>query len=93
MADIDKAKKTQTPPLVVKAPILEVKEIPDSPSSFNFEHEIQKIRIPVPLSELVKHEDLKRSLSKLLRYDPSTHPSDSINFQDENPTFVLGPMV
>jgi ribonuclease HI len=70
-----------------------VREILNPPSSFNFEHEIQKIRIPVPLSELVKHEDFKRSLSKLLLPETPNHPTDSINLQDENPTIILGPMV
>jgi hypothetical protein len=46
-----------------------------------------------PLSELVKHEEFKRSLSKLLLPEPSNHPIDSINFQDEKPTVILGPMV
>jgi hypothetical protein len=51
------------------------------------------IRIFVPLSKLVKHEDFKRSLSKLLLPKPLYHPSDSINLQDEKPTIILGPMV
>jgi hypothetical protein len=70
-----------------------VREIPKPPSSFNFEHEIQKIRIPVPISELVKHEDFKRSLSKILQPEPSCHSTDSVNLQDEKPTVILGPMV
>jgi hypothetical protein len=37
--------KEANPPLVVKIPIPEVKEILKSPSSFIFEHGIQKIRI------------------------------------------------
>jgi hypothetical protein len=63
------------------------------PSYFNFEHEIQKIRIPVPLSELVKHEDFKRSLSKLLQSEPSCHSTNSVNIQDENPAVILGPLI
>jgi hypothetical protein len=47
----------------------------------------------VPLSELVKHEDLKKSLSKLLQPEPLCHPTDSVNLQDEKPTIILGPMV
>jgi hypothetical protein len=43
-----KEKKTQNPPLVAKFHIPEVREILKPPSYFNFEHEIQKIRIPVP---------------------------------------------
>jgi hypothetical protein len=53
----------------------------------------RKIRIPVPLSELVKHEDFKKSLSKLLQSEPSCHSIDSVNLQDEKPTVILGPMV
>jgi hypothetical protein len=93
MADNNQGKKTQAPSPVVQTLVPEVKEIPKLISSFNFEHEIQKIRIPVPLSELVKHEDFKRSLSKLLHFEPSYHPTDSINLQDEKPAVILGPMV
>jgi hypothetical protein len=76
-----------------KYPISEVREIPKPPSSFSFENEIQKIRIPVPLLELVKNEDFKRSLSKLLLSEPPQLTTDSVNLQDENPTVILGPMV
>jgi hypothetical protein len=78
---------------VVKSLVPEVREILKPPSSFNFEHEIQKIRIHVPLSELVKHEDFKRCLSKLLQSEPSSHSTDSVNLQDENPTVILGPLI
>jgi hypothetical protein len=60
VADNSKEKEAQTPPPVVKIPIPEVKEILKPPSSFSFEHEIQNIRIHVPLSELVKHEGLQK---------------------------------
>jgi hypothetical protein len=63
------------------------------PSSFSFEHEIQKIKILVPLSELVKHKDFKRSLSKLLQPKTPCHSIDLINLQDKKPTVILGPMV
>jgi hypothetical protein len=93
VASNNKEKETQNLPPVAKGPIPEVREIMKPPSYFNFEHEIQKIRIHVPLSELVKHEDFRRSLSKLLLPEPSNHPTDSINLQDEKPTVILGPMV
>jgi hypothetical protein len=70
-----------------------VKEVLKPPPFFNFDHEIQKIRIPVPLSELVKHEDFKRSLSKLLQSEPTSHSTDLVNLQDEKPTVILGPLV
>jgi hypothetical protein len=63
------------------------------PSSFNFEHEIHKITIPVPLSELLKHEYFKRSLSTMLQSEPSYHSIDSVNLQDEKLAVILGPMV
>jgi hypothetical protein len=50
-----KENKTQNISSTAKDPIPEVREIPKPPSSFSFEHEIQNIRILVPLSELVKN--------------------------------------
>jgi hypothetical protein len=88
-----KEKKAQNISPIAKAPVPEVREIPKPPSSFSFEHEIQKIRIPVPLSELVKNEYFKRSLSKLLLSEPPQLATDSVNLQDEKPTVILGPMV
>jgi hypothetical protein len=70
-----------------------LREILKPHSSFNFEHEIQNIRIHVPLYELFKHEHFKRSLSKLLQSEPSYHSKDSVNLQDEKPAVILGPMV
>jgi hypothetical protein len=55
-ANNNKEKKSQNTPLIAKDPIPEVREIMKPPSSFKFEHEIHKITILVPLSELVKHE-------------------------------------
>jgi hypothetical protein len=52
---ITKEKKTQNTSPSAKEPISEVREAPKPLPSFSFEHKIQKIRIPVPLSELVKN--------------------------------------
>jgi hypothetical protein len=70
-----------------------MREILSPPSFFSFEHEIQKIRIPIPLSKLVKNKDFKKSLSKLLQREPSCHSTDSLNLQDENPAVILGSMI
>jgi hypothetical protein len=75
----NKENKAQNPSPIAKDLIPEVREILKPPSSFSFEQQIQKIRIPVPLSELVKHIDFKKSLSKLLQYEPSPHSIDSVN--------------
>jgi hypothetical protein len=88
-----KEKKAQSASPIAKVPVTEVREASKPIPSFHFEHEIQKIRIPVPLSKLVKNEDFKRSLSKLLQSE-SPHPlANSVNLQDEKPTIILGPMV
>jgi hypothetical protein len=88
-----KEKRAQNASLTVKEPVSEVREAPKPISSFNFEHKIQKIRIPIPLSEIVKSEDFKKPLSKLLQSESPQPPSDSVNLQDEKPAVVLGPMV
>jgi hypothetical protein len=62
-------------------------------SPFIFENDIQKIKILVPFLELVKHEDFKRYLSKVLQLEASSHPIDSINLQDKNPTVIRGPLM
>jgi hypothetical protein len=88
-----KEKKTKDTSPTAKEPVSEVREAPNPLSSFSFEHEIQYIIIPVPLSELVKNEDFKRSLSKLLQFESPQLSTDSVNLQDENTAVVLGPMV
>jgi hypothetical protein len=88
-----KENKTQNILPTAKYPVPEVREITNPPSSFSLEHEIHKIRILVPLSEPVKHEGFKRSLSKLLLSEPPRLSTDSVNLQDENSTIILGPMV
>jgi hypothetical protein len=70
-----------------------LREVLKSLSSFSFEYEIQKIRIHVPLSKLIKHEDFKKSLSKLLHSEPTCHSTDLVNLQDEKTVVILGPMV
>jgi hypothetical protein len=92
-AATSKEKRTQNALPAAKEPATEVREAPKPISPFNFEHEIQKIRIPVPISELIKNEDFKRSLSKLLHSESPQPPSDSMNLQDEKPAIILGPMV
>jgi hypothetical protein len=93
ITDRSKENKTWNPPPVVKIHVPEVREILNAPSSFIFEHEIQNIRILIPISKLVKHEDFRRCLFKMLQPKPSSHSIDSVNLQDENPAFILGPLV
>jgi hypothetical protein len=91
--DRHRGKKHQPLSPIVQSHVPEIREIPKLTSSFNFEHEIQKIRILVPLTELIKHEGFKKHFSEILRSEVSCLPTDSINLQDEKPAVILGPMV
>jgi len=89
----NKEKDAQIPQEMVKNPTLEVKEILKSPSSFNFESEIQKMKIPVPFLQLIKNEEFKRYISKMFQPKPSSNSTDSVNLQDKKPVVTLGPLV
>jgi hypothetical protein len=93
VANSHRGKKAQPLSPIVHNHVPEIREIPKLTSSFNFEHEIQNIRIHVPLTELIKHEEFKKCFSELLQSEASCLPTDSINLQDENPAVILGPMV
>jgi hypothetical protein len=91
--DNNKGKKAQPLSPMVQIHVPEVREIPKLASSFNFEHEIKKIGIPMPLFKLIKQKVFKKLLSELLQSETSCHPIDSINLQYEKPTVILVPMV
>jgi len=55
---------------VLKVPSNEVKFSDKASYSFNFEAEIQKIKIPIPLVELMKNEAFKKDILKTL--DPKS---------------------
>jgi hypothetical protein len=93
VTDHHRGNKAQPLSPIIQNHAPEIREIPKLTSSFNFEHEIQKIRIPVPLTELIKHGEFKKRFSDLLKSEASGPSTDCINLQDEKPAVVLGPMV
>jgi hypothetical protein len=93
IADNHRGKKAHPLSPVIQNHAPEIRETPKLTSSFNFEHEIQKIRIPVPLTELIKHGEFKKRFSDLLKSEASSPSTDFISLQDERPAVVLGPMV
>jgi ribonuclease HI len=93
IADSHRGKKAQPPSPIIQSHAPEIRKIPKLASSFNFEHEIQKIRILVPLTELIKHGEFKKLFSDLLKSEASSPSTDFISLQDERPAVVLGPMV
>lgn len=72
-----------------RKPTMESREVPSS--SFNFESELSKIKVPIPLLELLKISTYKESFLKILQ--PSLPTSNSFNLQDENMTIYLGSLV
>ena len=66
-----KEKDSQSPQVLIRNPFPETKEILKPSSSFSFENEIQKIKIPVPFLELIKNEEFKKCPSKMLQPESS----------------------
>jgi uncharacterized small protein (DUF1192 family) len=67
VADAHRGNKAQPLSPIVHKRVPKIREIPKLTSSFNFEHEIQKIRILVPLTEIIKHEEFKKCFCELLK--------------------------
>jgi hypothetical protein len=88
-----KERNSQNPQLLIRNPPSETKEILNPYPSFSFENEIQKIKILVPFLELIKNEEFKNYLTKMLQPDASPNSIDSINLQDEKPAVILGPLI
>jgi ribonuclease HI len=88
-----KEKDSQNPQLLNRNPPPETKEILKPSPSFSFENEIQKIKIHVPFLEMIKNEEFKTYLTKMLQPDASPNSTDSINLQDEKPAVILGPLI
>ena len=60
--------------------------------SFNLESEIQKLKIPFPLIELMKNDAFKKSILNSLY--PKVHiETDFVNLQYYKPVVTLGPMI
>lgn len=78
--------------VLLKAPSNETKATDKASSTFNLEAEIQKIKIPVPLVELMKNEAFKKSIMSAFNAADVTESSDILNVQDDQPEILLGPM-
>jgi ribonuclease HI len=69
------------------------KTVDKTPSPFNFEAELQKIKIPIPLVELMKNDMYKRDILRTLDPQSVSYSADILNIYDDKPTITLGPMV
>ena len=86
-------RKPAVDPVILKAPTQEVRGPEKSPSAFSFESEVQKLKIFVPLLELVKSEVFRKSILKDLELKAPQTSTDFVNLQDDRPAVVLSPMI
>jgi hypothetical protein len=78
--------------VILKAPPNEVITSARLSYSFNFESEIQKVKIPMPLTELMKNDIFMSTILKSL--EPKTPPAvDYVNLQDDKTTMTIGSMI
>ena len=54
----------------------------------NLENEISKLKISIPLTEILKNNSYKGQESKMLNLDPM---SDMVNVEDDKPEMIFGP--
>jgi len=64
-----------------------VKEV-DKVSAFSLENEIAKLKVSIPLTELMKNSSYKNQVSKILNIYPL---SDIVNVEDDCPELIFGP--
>jgi len=87
----NKKKRPAVDPIILKALAHEVRGLNKSPSPFSFQSEIQKLRIPIPLIEVVKNDSFKRSILEALELKAIQASTDYVNLQDDKPAIILSP--
>jgi hypothetical protein len=76
-----------------KVSTVDIKEPEKSVYSFSLEHEINKIKICVPLLELMKTEPFRKTVLKYLQSLAQVTFSDTVNLEDENLVVTIGPHI
>ena len=76
-----------TPNPVVKIPNIQIEK---SPFPFNLGVEVAKMKVFVPLIELIKHETYKSQIRKSLNFIEN---EDSVNLFDDQPKLIFSPDV
>jgi len=71
---------------------IERREVPakegEKISAFSLENEISKLKVSIPLMEIMKNNSYQGQISKLLNFDPML---DTINVEDDQPELIFGP--
>lgn len=78
---------------MTKTDVADFKDTQKHITPFNLEHEISKIKIPVPLLELMKTKSFKDSILKILHPSMSDISLDIVHLQDEKPIIMPGPHI
>ena len=68
----------------------EVEEVNKTVQNFSLENELGKLKIPVPLTELMKNPSYKESVLKMINSASNQPISDTVNLQEENPRIFIG---
>jgi hypothetical protein len=77
----------------IKVSTTELKESETIVSSFSLEHEINKIKIYLPLLELMKTYPFRKTVLKALPSPAQVTFSYTVNLEDENPAITIGPHI
>jgi len=85
-------KRSAADPVILKGPTQELRGPNKYPSPFSFELEVQKLKISVPLIELVKSEVFRKPILDALELKATQTSTDYVNLQDDKPTVVLSLM-
>ena len=56
--------------------------------AFSLENEIYKLKVSIPLTEIMKNNNYRGQISKMLNLDPM---SDMVNVEDDQPEMIFGP--
>ena len=66
------------------------KEVEKTSSSFNFESEMAKIKIYVPFNELIKNNEYRNQIIKMIKMEQNF---GTLNIQDNHLAILFGPRV
>ena len=61
-------------------------------SSFNLHSELSKINISIPFSELLRNNEYREKISKMVKTGGECQP-DTLELTDDSSTIVLGPRI
>lgn len=60
---------------------------------FSLTKGLEKIKIHVPLTELVKPPTYKKEIAELINLSQNVNVNDTVNLQEDKPVLVFGPLV